>query len=426
MTVELVFISSVIYMKEEKRNKIKESLRLTRLKRQSQRCKVIELKIDSSKLNLQQATSLKMMFVEAKWLYNFILSQENPFDFSSKTSTVTVLNKDKQLEQKELKYLPAKNKQDIVKLLHQSIRTLSIVKKKGKKVGRLKFKSSCNSIDLSQYGNTHKIVGNRIRINGIKKLLLVYGLDQVKENYEIANAKLIQKPSSYYVKLTCYEFIKPETLNVKKKEAIGIDFGIKNNLTLSNGEVINVCIEETERLKRLQRKLAKQFKGSNNRYKTQIKLQQEYEKIKNKKLDAANKIVNYLLMNHEHVYIQDEQLHKWHSTDYGAQVQHSCMGLVKSKLKRSNSVGVVDKWFPTTKLCYKCGKINDIPRSQRIYTCLCGLVEDRDVKAAKTILHVGQCNNSYVPMEYREFTSVENATSALRVASPYISVSCVR
>jgi putative transposase len=408
----------ITLMDDIKKDKIKNSLKLTKLKRKAQRCKNIELKVDYSKLNKQQKNCLKMFFIEAKWFYNFILSQENCFNFSSKTTVINVLNKNKQLEQKELKYLPAKNKQDIVKLLHQNIYALSALKKKRYKVGRLRFKSSYNSIHLSQYNVTHKIISkNKIKINGIKKYIHVHGLDQVKQDHEIANAKLIQKASGYYIKLTCYEPIK--LIIEKKKEAVGIDFGIKNNLTLSNNKTINVFVEETERLKRLQQKLARQIKGSNNRYKTCIKIKKEYEKITNKKEDTANKIVNYLLSAFDKVCIQDEQLHDWHK-NYGKQVQHSCMGRVKNKLTQHKSVFVLNKWYPSTKKCYNCDKMNEILLNENVYKCSnCGLIENRDVKAAKTIKY------QFVPMECRDIKSVENITSVFQI-SPFANVSCVQ
>lgn len=40
-------------------------------------------------------------------------------------------------------------------------------------------------------------------------------------------------------------------------------------------------------------------------------------------------------------------------------------------------------------MCYECGKINKINLNERIYKCSCGLEEDRDIKAAKTIMYVG-------------------------------------
>ena len=46
----------------------------------------------------------------------------------------------------------------------------------------------------------------------------------------------------------------------------------------------------------------------------------------------------------------------------------------------------IDRYFPSTKLCFSCGKTRDIDLSERIYTCECGHVEDRDINAAKNIL----------------------------------------
>ena len=64
----------VQHIDENKRLKIKESYAKTMLKRSSQSCCVYTLKIVNNKLNKQQEETLKMMFVEAKWLYNHILS----------------------------------------------------------------------------------------------------------------------------------------------------------------------------------------------------------------------------------------------------------------------------------------------------------------------------------------------------------------
>ena len=410
-------------MNELKRNKIKESLRKTRIKRQSQRCKIFELKIDRSSLNKKQEEQLKMWFVEAKWLYNYILAQDDISKISYKIKNILVKYKDEFIE-KELKYLPSKCKQDLIKIVYQNIKSLSALKRNGRKIGKLKFKREYNSIELSQYDNTHRIISrNKIKIFNIKKPLKVHGLDQIKENYDLANAKLIKKASGYYIKLTCFEFVTFEKLNVYNKEDLGLDFGIKNNITTSEREIFNCSIEESEHLKRLQRKLAKSKKNSNNRYKLRIKIQKEYEKITNKRNDAANKLVNYLLTKYLRVFIQDENLKSWHKCFFGKQVQHSYLGRVKSKLKSSNNVYVVDKWFPTTKMCYKCGAINEnITLKDRIFKCdVCNFEEDRDIKAAKTILLVGKNNQSYVPWEPRDFKPVESLTSVNDVKALKIS-----
>ena len=85
---------------------------------------------------------------------------------------------------------------------------------------------------------------------------------------ELANANLIKRPNGYYLKVTA--FINKENFKEKPKNGkeIGLDFGIKTNLTTSEGEKIDVSIGESDRLKRLQREMFRRTKGSNNRRKT--------------------------------------------------------------------------------------------------------------------------------------------------------------
>lgn len=70
---------------QEKKDKIKATLQETKLRRQLQICKVIELKLDLSHLNKEEKEKLKMYFVEAKWLYNHILNQEDVFNLLSES-----------------------------------------------------------------------------------------------------------------------------------------------------------------------------------------------------------------------------------------------------------------------------------------------------------------------------------------------------
>ena len=92
---------------------------------------------------------------------------------------------------------------------------------------------------------------------------------------------------------------------------------------------MNCVVEETDQLKRLQAKLAKQQKRSNNYNKTLKKIGAQYEHIANKKNDISNKIVHEL-KQYEHIVIQDEQLRNWHKNGHGKAVQHSILGRLKA------------------------------------------------------------------------------------------------
>ena len=136
---------------------------------------------------------------------------------------------------------------------------------------------------------------------------------------ELANANLVKKADGYYLKVTC--FINKENFHEQPKNGkeIGLDFGIKTNLTTSEGEKLDVSIGESDRLKRLQREMFRRVKGSNNRHKTIKLIQREYLKLSNRKQDKANKIVSKL-KKYDRIYMQDEQISGWYKGLFGKQV----------------------------------------------------------------------------------------------------------
>ena len=115
-------------------------------------------------------------------------------------------------------------------------------------------------------------------------------------------------------------------------------------------------------------------------------MRKSYQKLGNKKRDAANKITHELL-EHAIAYMQDENLKGWHKGLFGKIVQHSILGLVKKKLINSERVIVLPKSMPTTKYCPNCGNLKkDIKLSDRVYECPCGYHEDRDIHAARNMI----------------------------------------
>ena len=373
---------------DEKKRKIKETLQLTREKRKSQSVKVYALKIDESHLNISQRQYLQRIFLEAKWFYNYAIGRDDLFTLDLKLKNVLVKNKEGNDEWRKLEYLSGQMKLGLHSRIIDSIKGLSVLKKKGFQVGRVKHTKNVDSIPLVQFTKTWDIQAGRVRIQKMKKTLKVSGLDQIPKDAEFANAVLFKKASGYYIHITTYL---PKETRILTGKKVGLDFGIKDNIVTSDGEKFNIKIPESEKLKSLQKRFSEKAKGSKQRRKINLKIQKEYEKIGNQKKDKVNKIVSHLVKNYDTIYMQDEMIKNWHSGLFGKQVQHSALGAIKARLKSLESVRTISRSFPTTKMCYNCGLIHkSVPLSQRIFKCECGLEEDRDIKAAKTILKVGR------------------------------------
>ena len=373
---------------EEKKQKIRETLQQTREKRKSQTVKIYSLKIDESHLNITQKQWINKIFLEAKWFYNYIIGRDDLFTLDLKIKNVLCKNKDGNDEWRKLECLSSQMKLGIHGRVIDSIKGLSILKKKGYQVGRIKHTKNIDSIPLPQFRNTWNIQAGRIRVQGLKKTLPIIGLDQIPRECDFANAVLLKKASGYYVQITTFQ---SKTTRIQTNKDVGLDFGIKDNIVTSDGEKFNIKIAESPKLKSLQKRFSKKAKGSNQRKKVQKKIQREYERISNQKKDKVNKIVSHLVNTYDTIYMQDEMIKQWHSGLFGKQVQHSALGAIKARLKNLESVRLIERSFPTTKMCYNCGMIHkSIPLSQRTFKCDCGLEEDRDIKAAKTILMVGR------------------------------------
>ena len=409
-------------MSKEKNAQIKATLLATKERRKTQKCFVFSTKIDFRKLNKLQKEQLRMLFVEAKWVYNDIINHletEKLSSWDDKKKFVMVKQKDGSFVEKPRLYFKSAMMQGMKSLVGDSLSALAEMKKKGYKVGKLKFKSSCSSIPLKQFGQTHRIKSlTKVGIVGIKGDFRVHGLEQFADNpnAEIANAKLIKKPDGYYIHWTVYIARNKLTVIHRNDEVVGIDFGCSTSFTFSDGHREDFKLKEPECLKKLQKSLARKRKTEtckkhSNQYKSvQRKLERAYQHLANIKKDKANKLC-HRLHTYKQVVIQDENLRGWSKGGHGKAVQHSILGRVKKKLKTMDNVTVLSRFAPTTKLCFHCGEVhNEIKLWDRVFRCDCGVCCDRDIHAAQCMVWM-YLNDFQIPMERRNQMQVENKTS---------------
>ncbi len=400
-----------IIMNSDKNRQIAQTMKETLERHSSMECRTFETKAVSNKLNINQKECINGIFREAKWIRNAYISDKETCKGNIREIPVKV---GKDIELRKLEYIGSQIKQSVVRQVNSEIKSLSSHKKKGYKVGYLKYRSACNSVDLKQYGVTYDIDfdHNRIRVQSMRKPIYVKGLKQIPQDAEICNARMVRKPSGLYFYITCYIPKKESVITGKKA---GIDFGIEHNLTLSDGTTYDICVPENKAIRLASKRLNKSFRRngenrSNNHYKRIRILQKAYEKDRNIRKDKANKTVHNILNNYDFIAIQDEMIHNWHSGLFGKQVQCSAMGIIKAKLKKSSKVFMVERFYPSTQICPICGCLTKHSLDKREYNCAhCGYHHpSRDIKSAQSILDEAL---RQVSMEHRTNSPVELKTS---------------
>ena len=376
-------------MSEEKNLKIKDTLRATKERRSQMDCRVFSVKVQENRLSRAKEEKLNRCFLEAKWLRNAVIATDT---LSLEDTSSVQVKVNGSFETREIKCLSSQMKQSVVDNVKTDVCSLSKAKKAGLKVGRLRFKKECNEINLKQFDKTYKIKStNKIHIQNIG-VLVVNGLEQINlDEVEFANAKLIKKPSGFYIHLTVYTKKQPQPKT--SKEVLGLDMGIKEQLTFSNGVKVNFYLEESEQLKGLMRKLSRQTKGSNQYKQTLSRIKKIFEHQNNKKNDVVNKL-NHVLKQNYIVCFQDELLNSWKHKNskqkfsFGKQVQHGILGRVKDKLKKGPSNVMLESSVPTTQTCPECGCLTKHSLDKRQYHCKhCGYENpDRDIHSANMMV----------------------------------------
>ncbi|MFD0272909.1 RNA-guided endonuclease InsQ/TnpB family protein [Kitasatospora sp. NPDC127111] len=194
--------------------------------------------------------------------------------------------------------------------------------------------------------------------------------------------------------------------------AVGIDAGITSLLTLSTGEKIaNPRHERRGRkcLAKAQRELARKAKGDGkNRAKARLKVGRAYAKITDRRRDFLHKLTTRLVRENQTIVIEDLTVRNMlRNRTLARAISDASWTEMRSMLEyKADGYGrdlvVVDRWFPSSKLCSACGTMQGkMPLNVREWTCDCGTTHDRDVNAAKNILAAGlavaACGDSVRP-----------------------------
>lgn len=177
---------------------------------------------------------------------------------------------------------------------------------------------------------------------------------------------------------------------------VGIDAGITSLLTLSTGEKIpNLRHEraDRDRLAKAQRNLARKEKGSKNRAKARVKVAKVYARIADRRRDHLHKVTTRIVRENQTIVIEDltvRNMVRNHSLarSISDAAWRDMRGMLEYKADwYGRELMVVDRWFPSSKVCSACGfTATSMPLSVREWVCAnCGVTHDRDVNAARNI-----------------------------------------
>lgn len=241
--------------------------------------------------------------------YNYFLSQWNgKAKIPDRFELQAQLSKLKK-EKPELNNVYSKVLQMVLYQLYSNLKTLSQLKKNGKKVGRLRFKSKGRYKVFAYNQSGFKIIktGKRLDLLHLSKI----GGVPIRVHRPI-EGRIKQVTIKRYASGKWFASIFAEKeINIVQREprkAVGIDVGLKHFLTDSAGRQIENprFYERTlERIKILHRNLSRKKKGSRNMEKTRIKLARTYEKLVNKRDDFLHKLSNFYAQNYDVICVEN-------------------------------------------------------------------------------------------------------------------------
>ncbi len=270
--------------------------------------------------------------------------------------------------------------------------------KKGENPGFPRFKSRNRGIKSFETDSfrIHKAgPWHCIRIKGIGKFRFK---GELKGEAKVL--RIVKTPIRIKIQLVC------ELADVQvedERSPIGIDAGVLNRITLSNGVQFPKRSVNRTKLKSLQKRVSKSVKGSNSRKKKVLALQKEWQRVGEKNKGYLHELTSSLIKNYtSKFYVEDLRIEnltkkgKVYKTGMNRSILEQTWGDFNFMLsyKAESAGGFVSKVSPkfTSQTCSSCGHKPDEKTglSVRMYECQsCGYKKDRDVNAAINVLRVG-------------------------------------
>lgn len=235
---------------------------------------------------------------------------------------------------------------------------------------------------------------------------------------EIRQVTIVRQAGKWYAVLTC-NLMRKKHSSIVYSKPVGIDVGITNYVYDSDGKHVDNPLflsKEMKPLRRVQRKVSRRVKGSNNYKKAVSWLQRLHMRIANKRKNFLHNLSTEYCRKHDLIFVERLKLQNMNKNRYLARhIMDSSWGTFKQMLAyKANRLMEVQP-YNTSVECSRCGGL--VPKSLaiRIHECnRCGTVLDRDHNAAINILQKGL---KMLPMQHGEVTPVETMSAVIEAGT---------
>ena len=269
------------------------------------------------------------------------------------------------------------------------------------KTGFPRFKSkhhSRNSYTTNVVNGNILVESKKIRLPKLKWIAMKKHREPA-EGLRLRSVTVSMEPSGKYFASLLYEGYSCENQaavsDYSTAKILGIDYAMQGMAVFSEKietEEAGFFRKNEKRLAREQRKLSRCVRGSHNYELQKKKVARCHEKIRNQRRDHLHKLSRKIADSYDAVVVEDIDMKAMgQCLHFGKSVQDNGYGLFREMLDyklawQGKKMVKVDRFFPSSKKCCKCGRIKkELRLSERVYHCECGNEMDRDHNAAINI-----------------------------------------
>lgn len=364
----------------------------------------------------EQIQKINKTIGTCRFIYNFYIAHNKELyskgeKFMTAKSFSVWLNNDFLPNNPDYSWIKEVSSKSVKKSMENAYAAFNKFFKKKSNFPRFKKKNKSNmkmyfvkNSDTDTLCERHRI---KIPTLGWVKLKEKGYIPETKHGFVIKSGTVSCKAGRYYVSVLIDT---PDTEKPQLNDfGLGIDLGVKEFAVISNG-IVKKNINKTSKLKKLEKQLNREqrclsrkyedLKKRNNKMKGEttrqniqkqvLKIQKLHQRINNIRTDYINKCVNEIVKTKpSYITIEDLNIkgmmkNKHLSKAVASQKFYEFRTKLEAKCKELGiELRIVDRWYPSSKLCHECGCIKkDLKLSDREYICECGYHADRDYNAS--------------------------------------------